>query len=182
MLEKSASVRLGRSSLPLLSHHRWFFSWKEATTLLLSSGLLFFCRNPKWSQDGDPLVGCMGAFPNICTSTLSISSLDKLSARCLTVHSRVVPMKSPAGGFIYGRRTPRGWGLSQITSELQPRQNNALLMRKCRFPFARQPRATEQQTSSIQAQKVQYSLYGLFMNGNVGDEGVYGKGSILHII
>lgn len=53
-LEKSVSVRLKRASLPLLSQDSRFLavrSLKELTILLLSSRLLFFCKNPKRLQE-----------------------------------------------------------------------------------------------------------------------------------
>ena len=53
-LEKSVSVRLKCASLPLLSQDSRFLavrSLRELTILLLSSRLLFFCKNPKRLQE-----------------------------------------------------------------------------------------------------------------------------------
>lgn len=53
-LEKSVSVRLKCASPPLLSQDSRFLavrSLKELTILLLSSRLLFFCRNPKYEEE-----------------------------------------------------------------------------------------------------------------------------------
>ena len=75
-LEKSVSERLNGPSLALLSHDRWFLeerSWKELTIRPLSSRLLFFCKNPKWSQHGD--AGGCGTFPNILPALFSSSLL-----------------------------------------------------------------------------------------------------------
>lgn len=78
-LEKSDSVRLKRASPPLLSQDSRFLavcSLKELTILLLSSRLLFFCRNPKYEEEESggwkhfPNMMRAAAFPTItCTIT-----------------------------------------------------------------------------------------------------------------
>lgn len=60
-LEKSVSVRLKRASPPTLSQESCRFlaarSLKEVTILLLSSRLLFFCKNPKRLQEEEESAG-----------------------------------------------------------------------------------------------------------------------------
>lgn len=70
-LEKSVSVRLKRASPPTLSQESCRFlaarSLKELTILLLSSRLLFFCKNPKRLQEEEESAGWLH-FPYMLTA------------------------------------------------------------------------------------------------------------------
>lgn len=73
-LEKSVSARLKRASPPLLSQEDSRFlaarSLKELTILLLSSRLLFFCRNPGYIRGGGDSRGWLARVSNIPSTEL----------------------------------------------------------------------------------------------------------------
>lgn len=127
-LEKSVSVRLKRASPPLLSQDSRFLaarSLNELTTLLLSSKLLFFCRNPKWLQEEEESMEwwhlpymLRAFFPStLSTNKSTLSFLTFIPCISVDLHCTCslcvcvcVSMRKGShpctGSRIYGRRAP----------------------------------------------------------------------------
>lgn len=131
-LEKSASVRLKRASPPMLSQESKVLavrSLSELTILLLSSRLLFFCKNPKWWQGEEESAGWlrfpyMSAAFSLCEAHQSYTVLSL----CFTEQGSHPALESPIyelGGCRLGR--------CDISTKLKPSKNISVSCFGCKF-------------------------------------------------
>lgn len=111
-LEKSVSVRLKRASPPVLSQDSRFLaarSLKELTILLLSSRLLFFCKNPKRLQEEEESAGWLH-FPYMSRAAAVFFSFTLLIRPTIN-NSPVFLLWSPLSFSFYEKRSHPAQGV-----------------------------------------------------------------------
>lgn len=175
-LEKSDSVRLKRASPPLLSQDSRFLavrSLKELTILLLSSRLLFFCRNPKYEEEESggwkhfPNMMRAAAFSTITCTITSTSVFVFLQFICL---SRFLSHSVLSLPLFWMRRDSHsvlftdGWGLiplweveaSDISTKLQSGKNKWLSFSGCKFLLRHVVHFTVQRRTQVVIHSYEY--------------------------